>query len=388
MWRGRPTLAEIDLDAVAHNVRELKRLIGNSDLLAVVKANAYGHGAVHVARIALESGAKRLGVACVDEGVQLRRAGITCPILVLGYAAHWEAETVVEHQLTPTVNTRQLALALSAMSTARNVVTPIHLKVDTGLTRFGLLPNEIVDFARAVTAFPRLRLEGLYTHFATADESDKSFLHEQFNIYKDTLRRLGDEGITVALRHAANSGATLDVPETRMDMVRCGITVYGLYPSDSVSRPIKLRPALSLKTQVARIREVPPGTSVSYGRTFVADASTRVALVSIGYGDGLSRALSNKGTVLINGQRAPIIGRVCMDQCVVNADGIASIRTGDEVVVIGQQGQDEITADEIARQLGTINYEITCAVTARVPRVYLQQGTIVVADTLEGTSIF
>ncbi len=386
MWRGHPNWAEIDLDAVAHNVRELKRIIGNADLLAVVKANAYGHGAVMVATTALENGAKWLGVARVDEGVQLRRAAITNPILLIGYASPSEAESIVEHRLTPTVNTKQLALAISAVSSSHNVVTPVHIKVDTGLTRYGLLPDEIVDFAKALKTLPNLRLEGLYTHFATSDERDKSFVHRQLEVYQETLKRLNDEGIDIEIRHAANSGAALDVPEARMDIVRCGITLYGLYPSDFVSREARLRPVLSLKSQVARVSQVPPGTTVSYGRTYETKSVTRLALVPVGYADGLSRALSNRGNVLIRGKRAPIVGRVCMDQCVVNVDEIPDVCVGDEVVIIGRQGSEEITADEVAKQLGTINYEITCNISARVPRIYLRRGRIVATDTLLETT--
>ncbi len=388
MLRGRPNWVEIDLDAVAHNVRELKRLIGDADLLAVVKANAYGHGAPMVARTALKNGAKWLGVARVDEGIQLRRAGIKSPILIIGYSTPSEAESIVKNQLTPTVNSKQFALALSAVSAAYNIACPIHIKVDTGLTRYGLLPDEIVDFAKGLNTLPNLRLEGLYTHFATSDEPDKGFVHQQFKVYRETLQRLTDEGIKITVRHAANSGAALDVPETRMDLVRCGITLYGLYPSTDVSREAKLRPVLSFKSQVARVREVPAGTTVSYGRTYKIDSTTRLALVPVGYADGLSRALSNQGSVLIRGHRAPIVGRVCMDQCVVNVNEIPDVRVGDEVVIIGRQDGEEITADELAKQLGTINYEITSSITARVPRVYLRRGRAVAADTLLETTTF
>ncbi|MCL5265615.1 MAG: alanine racemase [Chloroflexi bacterium] len=386
MWRGRPTWAEIDLDAVAHNVRELKQLIGSAELLAVVKANAYGHGAVMVAKTALENGAKWLGVACTDEGVQLRQAGFACPILVFGYVPPWEAETIVSHRLTPTVNTRQLALALSAISSAQGVVTPVHVKVDTGLTRYGLLPHEILDFARGLLTLPNLRLEGLYTHFATADETDKSYVHQQLRAYRDTLKRFEDEGIRISLRHAANSGATLDLPESWMDMVRCGISIYGLYPSEHVNRRVKLRPVMSLKTQVSRVRQIPEGVSVSYGRTYTTRSHSTLAAISIGYADGLSRAHSNEGSVLVRGHRVPIVGRVCMDQCVVDVSSVPNVQQGDEVVVIGRQGDGEITADEIARQLGTINYEITCAVSARVPRAYVRHGKIIAAETLTDSS--
>lgn len=382
MWQGCPLWAEIDLSAVTHNVRELKRHIGKTELLAVVKANAYGHGAVMVARTALENGASWLGVARVDEAVQLRRAGIGAPILILGYATPYEADAIVAHRVTPTVNTRQLALALSTASAIRNVTTPVHIKVDTGLTRFGLLPGEIVGFAKELATLPNLRLEGLYTHFATSDESDKTFVHEQLAVYQETLQLFAEAGLPIAVRHASNSGAALDVPAAHLDMVRCGITVYGLYPSDAVSRQVKLKPVLSLKARVARVREVPAGTSVSYGRTFRTEAPALLALIPVGYADGYSRALSNRGEVLVRGQRAPIVGRVCMDQFVVNVTDVPGVRTSDEVVIIGHQGEQQISADELATHLGTISYEITSSIAARVPRIYVRQGKIIAADSL------
>ena len=382
-WRGRAAWAEIDLDAIAHNARELKRLIGrNVELLAVVKANAYGHGAVAVSSVALRNGADRLGVACVDEAIQLREAGISSPILVLGYIPPWEADPVVKYRLTPTVNTRQLALALSARSAAAKVTTPVHVKVDTGLTRYGLRPEEVVAFAKRLVSLPALHLEGLWTHFASADEQDKGFTYDQLAVYQDTLADLSRAGIEVTCRHAANSAATLDVPESHLDLVRCGISLYGLYPSGEVSRRIDLKPAMALKSRVARIHRAPSGTSVSYGRTYTTSSGTSLALVALGYADGVRRALSNRGHVLVRGERAPIVGRVCMDQFVADVGGIGGVRHDDEVVLIGQQGEQRITAEEIADLLGTINYEVTCSVSARVPRVYLQNGKTVGADTL------
>ncbi|MBI4319979.1 MAG: alanine racemase [Chloroflexi bacterium] len=382
-WRGRPVWAEIDLDAIAHNTRALKRLIGDKvELLAVVKANGYGHGAVMVSVIALRSGASRLGVACVDEGIQLRRAGISSPILVLGYIPPCEAAEVVRFELTPTVNTMQLALALSSKSAAASVTTPLHVKVDTGLTRFGLLPEEVAGFVKGLLTMPNLRLEGLWTHFASADEPDKEFTHRQLAIYNDTLAALARSGIAVACRHAANSAATLDIPASHLDMVRCGIGVYGMYPSNDVSRPVELRPAMTLKSKVARLRRLPPGTTVSYGRTYVTRAPTSLALVVLGYADGVRRALSNAGHVLVKGRRANIAGRVCMDQFVVDVEGIEGVQQDDEVVLMGRQGLEAIPAEEIAGLLGTINYEVTCGISARVPRVYLSNGKPIGADTL------
>ncbi|MCL5961906.1 MAG: alanine racemase [Chloroflexi bacterium] len=383
MLRGRPTWAEINLDAVAHNVRELKRHIGRRvDLLAVVKANGYGHGAVQVAMTALESGARWLGVACVDEGIQLRRAGIDCPILIIGYSPPWEVEHIVDNALTPTVNTRQFVLALSSVSLSRKRVTPVHVKVDTGLTRFGLLPVEVVDFVKGIVTLPGIQLEGLYTHFSSADEPDKSFTIRQLGMLQEVLDRVSREGIVIPLRHAANSAATLDLPETHLDLVRCGISIYGLYPSDGVSRAVKLQPAMVLKSRVARLRQVPAGTPVSYGRTYQTPEAAHLALVPIGYGDGVARSLSNLGSMLVRGQRVPIVGRVCMDNCVVNVQDVPDVRQDDEVVIIGKQGDGEITAEEIALMRGTINYEVTCSVGPRVPRVYVRKGKVVEVENL------
>ncbi|HIC95808.1 TPA: alanine racemase, partial [Candidatus Bipolaricaulota bacterium] len=355
--------------------RQLKRLVGEkTELMAVVKANAYGHGAVPVARTVLRSGASRLAVNRVIEGVQLRQAGIAAPILVLGYACPGEAEAIVQHDLTPTVNTQELALALSKASVARGKETPVHVKVDTGLGRFGLLPEEVVAFVKGLLRLAALRLEGIWTHFATADEADKGYTHRQFETYRQVVERLEGEGIHFPLHHVANSAATLDLPETHLDMVRCGITLYGLYPSTEVSRPIALRPAMSLKSRVARIRTLPAGSSISYGRTYTTRRPTPIALIPLGYGDGFHRLLSNRGAVLIGGKRASIVGRVCMDQFMVDVSGIEGVQEDDEVVVIGRQGGEEISAEEVAAWAETINYEVVTAITARVPRVYIGGG--------------
>ena len=377
------TWAEIDLDAIAHNVRQLKRHIGERvKLTAVVKANAYGHGAVPVARTALENGAERLAVNRVVEGIELRRAGIAAPILILGYSPPWEAEAIVRHDLTPTITEREVALALARAAASQGKTVPVHVKVDTGMGRFGLLPKEVVDFAKGLADFPNLRLEGLYTHFATADEADKSHTRRQFGIFLDVLKRLEEAGIEVPIRHAANSAATLDLPETHLDMVRCGIAIYGLYPSAEVSHSVPLKPAMSLKSRVARLRTLPAGSCISYGCTYVTSSPTRVALVPVGYGDGYHRLLSNRGQVLIRGRRAPILGRVCMDQFVVDVSDIPGVRLNDEVVVFGRQGEEEISAEEVAAWAQTINYEVVTALMPRVTRVYLRGGRAVAVRPL------
>ena len=365
--------AEIDLDAIAHNARQLKRLVGErTHLAAVVKANAYAHGALEAALVALANGATWLAVARANEGFALREGGVTAPILVMGYTLPSQAADIVRHRLTPAVNSLELAEALSAaVAGASADPLPIHLKVDTGLGRFGLLPEEVLAFARAVIALPGLILEGVFTHFSAADERDKAYSQRQFAEYMQVLRQLEAAGIAVPMKHCANSAATLSMPETHLDMVRCGITLYGLPPSDEVDMVIPVRPAMSLKARVGRVRTLPPGFPISYNRTFTTTRPTPVALVPLGYGDGYRRALSNKGQVLIRGRRAPILGRVCMDQCVVDVSGIPDVHEEDEVVLLGRQSDDEISAQEIAGWVGTNNYEVVAAILARVPRVYV-----------------
>jgi alanine racemase len=372
------TWAEVDLEAIAHNARGLKERAGQeTELMAVVKANAYGHGAVPVAKTALENGASRLAVNRVLEGVELRQAGITAPILILGYSLPSEAETIVRWDLTPTVTTVEGALALSAMSDRQGKVTPVHVKVDTGMGRFGLLPGEVVAFVRRISELPGSKLEGLFTHFAVADSADKTYTRRQFDIYLQVVSQLEEAGFAIPLKHVANSATNLDLPEMNLDMVRCGIALYGLRPSDEVEPTIPLKPAMALKSRVARVRTLPPGSSISYGCTYTTTRATPVALVPVGYGDGYHRLLSNKGSVLIGGKRAPIVGRVCMDQFVVDTTGIEGVRQDDEVVVFGRQGEEEISAEEVAALAGTINYEVVTSILPRVTRVYLKGGEVV-----------
>jgi alanine racemase len=372
------TWAEVDLDAIAHNARGLKECVGEeTELMAVVKANAYGHGAVPVARTALENRATRLAVNRALEGVELRQAGITAPVLILGYSLPIEAETVVRWDLTPTVTTVEGALALSSMSDRQGKVTSIHVKVDTGMGRFGLLPDEVVAFVRRISELPGLKLEGLFTHFALADSADKTYTRRQFGLYMQVVEQLEDAGFTIPLKHVANSAAALDLPEMHLDMVRCGIALYGLRPSDEVEPAIPLEPSMVLRSRVARVRTLPPGSSISYGCTYTTTRPAPVALVPVGYGDGYHRILSNRGSVLIGGKRAPIVGRVCMDQFVVDVTDIEGVRQDDEVVVFGRQGEEEISAEEVAALAGTINYEVVTSILPRVTRVYLKGGRVV-----------
>lgn len=382
MFEGRWAWAEVDLDAITHNVHTLKALIGEKTLLAVIlKANACGHGALPVARTVLAAGADWLAVNTCDEGVQLRQAGISARILLVGYTPASQAATVVANRLTPTVNTIEMAEALSALAGPTDPL-PIHVKVDTGLSRYGLLPDEVVPFCQHVAALPGVRLEGVFSHFASADDADKTSARRQVAVYSDAIKRLRKAGIDVPMRHMAASGAILDMPDTHLDMVRCGISTYGLFPSAEVRHDVPLRPAMSLKGRVARLRRLPAGAGIGYGATFVTTRPTLVALVPIGYADGVKRGYSNKGTVLVRGRRAPVVGRVSMDQMTVDVTDIPGVGEGDEVVLIGRQGDECITWEDFAAVLGTINYEVIVGISPRVPRVYMQGGREVGYTTL------
>ena len=377
------TWAEIDLDAIAFNAAGLKaRAGGKAELMVAVKANGYGHGAVPVARAAMEGGATRLAVHRTLEGVQLRQAGIAAPILIMGYTLPAVSERVVRWNLTPTVNSQPQAEALSAAAAAAGKMLPIHVKIDTGMGRYGLLPDEALGFVRFLSGLPGLALEGLYTHHAVADLADKSFTRHQFGLYMNVVEQLEAAGFTFPLKHVSNSATTLDLPEMALDMLRCGIALYGLRPSGEVEPVIPLRPALTLKSRVVRVRTLPAGASISYGRTYITEKPTRVALVPVGYGDGYHRILSNRGAVLIHGQRAPIVGRVCMDQFVVDVNHIPDVQLHDEVVLVGRQGEGHIPAEEVARWAETINYEVTTGLLPRVVRVYIKGGEIAGLESL------
>jgi len=369
------TWAEVDLDAFAANVAAFRRHVGERvEVFAVLKANAYGHGAVPLAPVALEAGASRLAVHRAIEGRELRQAGIRAPILVMGYTPPAAADLAVEHRLTPSCTTVEFARALSARAAAAGMRVPVHVKVDTGMSRYGLFPEEVVEFARALIELPGLFLEGLFTHFATADAADPIHVRRQLAIFNDVLTSLRAAGIEVPLAHAANSAATMRLPETHFNAVRPGISLYGLDPSSEWPPAFELRPVLALKSRVARVHDLPVGAGVSYGRTFVTQRPTRAALVPVGYGDGFHRLLSNRGSVLVRGKRAPILGRVCMDQFVVDVTDIPGVQQDDEVVLIGRQGQEHIRAEEVARLAETINYEVTTSLMPRVTRVYLRGG--------------
>ncbi|MDI6638023.1 MAG: alanine racemase [Bacillota bacterium] len=381
MWEGhqdRPTVAEVDLASIGRNIAAIRRRIGpGPEIMAVVKADAYGHGAVQVATTALTSGATWLGVALVEEGVVLRKSGIIAPILVFGQLFPSQARRALRYSLSCTVSTYEFAEALSVAATQEGKKGKCHIKVDTGMGRIGVLPRQAASFVRRVAMLPNVEVEGIYTHFATADADDKSFAREQLSRFMEVIETLRTMGVQIQFRHAANSAACVEMPEARLDLVRPGILMYGLSPFSTerfqkVKREMDIRPALSLKTRVSFVKRVPAGTPVSYGSTYVTREDTVIATLPVGYADGLSRGLSNRGEVLIRGRRLPIVGRICMDQCMVDA-GNLEVEVGDEAVLIGRQGDQEISAEEVADKLGTISYEVVCAISKRVPRVYSSQ---------------
>jgi len=368
----RPTYIEINLSAIRHNLEEVRQAVGpERRILAPVKANAYGHGMLQVARTALEAGASMLGVAYLDEAVALRQAGIGAPILIFGSELPENAPEIVHWGLRATLCTYELAKALSqaAVRLRRNAV--VHIKVDTGMGRIGLKVEEIREFLRRILELPGIVVEGIYTHFATADGSgDGEFALAQMEHFRRVVSQLRKEGMELPIAHAANSAAVLRFPSAHLDMVRPGIMLYGLEPFPGASYLADIRPAMTLKSRIVFLKEVPPGASVSYGRTFVAGRRTRIATVPIGYGDGYPRALSNRGKALVRGKRARIVGNICMDQLMLDVTHVEGVRVGDEVVLIGEQGDERITAEELASLAGTINYEIVTSLNGRIPRVY------------------
>lgn len=377
---GLRVWAEIDLDRIAANVRALRSQAGSAHLLAVVKGNAYGHGAVPVARAALAAGAWGLGVVSVDEGEQLRSAGIEGPILILGSSSPSMAPRIVSAGLRSMCSSLEFATALSEAAVGANTETSIHIKVETGLNRFGVLPEDAVALAEKLRTMPGIIVEGLATHLASVDEGDKTFTFEQYKAFRLAADRLA----WVPLHHISSTGAVLDLPGLNNGLVRCGIGIYGYYPSSEVDHSVDLTPALALRSRVARVSTLQAGESVGYGRAWVASKPSRVALVMAGYADGIRRSLSGKGVALVRGQRVPYAGRVAMDMIMLDITDVGEIEVDDEVTLIGEQAGDVLSADELGALAGTISYEILAGIMHRVPRLYSRGGELVAVDDLSG----
>lgn len=375
----RDTVAEIDLDAVGHNVRAFRSwLPKKTGIMAVVKANAYGHGAEPVAREALQNGATHLAVSTLDEAIELQETGIDVPILVMSYIPERGLSEAIARGIRITVYHPDHLQQVIAAATAANIQAILHLKADTGMGRLGARLHEMPKLVQKVLAHKCLLLEGLFTHFACADEKDKSHTHQQAQRFARILQACEQLGAQFSLVHCGNSATAIDLPQYGFNMVRVGISLYGLYPSPEVSRTnVSLQPVMSLKTRIVHLKRVPAGTGISYGTTYRSAKEETIATLPIGYADGFNRLLSNRGSALVRGRRVPIVGRICMDQTMLALPEDLDANLGDEVVLYGRQGVEEIHVDEIAALLGTINYEITCMVSRRVPRVYTRNGQIV-----------
>ena len=385
--------ARIDLDAFEHNVKEIQKKIGpGTGLMGVIKTNAYGHGAVILAKELERLGASWLAVACVEEGIELRKNNIRLPILVLGYTAEDQYKDLLDYNITPAVFSLEMAKAMDRAAAAAGKVLPVHIKVDTGMGHIGYAPTrESAQEIYKISGLEHICVEGMFTHFACADmedEQSKAVTQQQYDRYCQMEQWLGEMGLHIPVRHCANSAGIMDEPEMHKDMVRAGIILYGLYPSDEMPRSaLDLKSVMSLKSHITYIKNVGPGEGISYGHTYVTSKETAVATIPVGYGDGYPRLLSNQGSVLIGGKRAPIIGRVCMDQFMVDITGMDHVCEGDEVTLVGCDGSQEITFDELAGLTGTISYELVCDVGRRVPRVYIKNGNVAAVSSCETVTV-
>ncbi|WP_346877444.1 alanine racemase [Clostridium sp. UBA5712] len=374
----RPVWAEINLDTIATNTKNIKKLVGDKELIAIVKADCYGHGAVDVVPTLLENGASRLAVAMLTEAIELRENNINAPIVILGYTPLYLGEDLINYDIEQTVYDLDYAKELSKIALNFNKKVKIHIAIDTGMGRIGFLPgDDTVKTINEVYNLEGLEVIGIYSHFSTSDEKDKSYANEQLFKFKKVMADLKALGIEIPLKHISNSGAIIDMPETYLNGVRPGIILYGYYPSKEVSKDnLSVKPALTLKAKVAHVKELHKDMYISYGKTFKTNKKTIVATLPIGYGDGYPRALSENAKVIVNGKFASILGRICMDQCMIDVTDIENIKTGDEVIILGGEGDLKFNADDMAEALGTINYEILCRIKSRIPRVYIKNKEV------------
>lgn len=371
------TWAQIDLDALAQNMRNIRKATAEGAMVtAVVKADAYGHGAREVSKTVLENGADRLAVACISEARQLRREGIGAPIMILGASQESESDEIVKYDIIPAVFSYNFAKSLHLAAVRAGKTVKIHIKLDTGMSRIGFVAGEdssAIEEIKKIAALDNIEIEGIFSHFSTSDERDTEYTRRQLDIFLKFCNELEMQGVHIPIRHIANSAAIMMYPESHLEMVRAGIVLYGLYPSDEVDKSrLDLKPVMSLKSRITMVKEKHSGWGVSYGREYITQARTKIATVPVGYADGYTRNLAKKAFVLLSdGTRAKIIGRICMDQCMIDVTNVNNISTGDEVTLFGTDG---VTADDIAAWSDTINYEVVCLVSKRIPRVYVAGG--------------
>jgi alanine racemase len=374
-WLRQRAWVEIDLNALTHNIHEIKRLISsNTDLMAVVKADAYGHGAVSVAQTVLKAGAKWLGVATIPEGIELREAGITAPILVLG--ATYTPEqicAIAQWELQPTLCTPQQAFVFSEILSETDWEVPVHIKLDTGMSRLGVPWQQAAEFVKLVQGLPNLSIASIYSHLATADSADQTVMRQQQGRFKQAIRTLSQIQPKMPRLHFANTAATLTDRALHYDMVRVGLGLYGLYPAPHLRDTCNLKPLMQVKARITQVKTIEAGTGVSYGYQFIADRPLRIAVVGIGYADGVPRLLSNKMQVLIRGQQVRQLGAITMDQMMIDVSSVPNVQPGEVVTVLGRDGNHEITADDWAEAIGSISWEILCGFKHRLPRVAVDQ---------------
>ena len=372
--------AEVNLDNIAHNAKEIRRITDKkAEIMGVVKADAYGHGVMEVAKTLLENGVTRLAVSMLDEAIQLRKNGIDVPILILSYTDPRRAEEIILNDVTQTVFSHDLAEALSEAAVSLDKNIKIHIKIDSGMTRVGFMPGySAVKNVVRISKLPKIIIEGLFTHFASADENDRSYTYMQFERFMSVVSELNRIGIYIPVKHVCNSAGIIEFPEMHLNMVRPGIVLYGMYPSEEVHKDIiDLRPAMTLKANIILVKDVEADTCISYGRIFKTQRESRIATLPIGYADGYTRLLTSKGRVLVNGQSVPIVGKICMDQCMIDVSEVSGeVNVGDEAVLFGNQNGSEIKIEDLADRIGTINYEIACIIGKRIPRVYWKDGQV------------
>jgi alanine racemase len=375
----RPVWAEINLDNLKNNIREVRRITKSKEIIAVIKADGYGHGALDIAPTLLENGATRIAVAVVTEAVELRKGGISCPIIILGYTPQTLVSDLVEFDLEQTVYSYELASEISKVAFKANKVVKIHIAVDTGMGRIGFLPTEeSLEEVYKISRLPNILLEGIFSHFSSADEENKAYSKTQLDKFNWFYNNLITKGIVINMRHISNSAAIIDLPQAHFDAVRPGIILYGYYPSKEVLKEkITLKPVMTLKANIINIKRLSVGESVSYGRKFITERESVIATLPIGYADGYSRLLFNKAMVIVKDNLVPVVGRICMDQCMIDITELKDIKIGDEVILMGESESNRFNGDDIAKLIGTINYEVTCMISKRVPRVYIKDGEIV-----------
>lgn len=375
----RPVWAEINLDHLKHNISAIKNIVKKDTIVcAVIKADGYGHGATEIAKTLLENGADRIAVATLSEAVALRKAGYEVPLMVLGYTPKHQGELILDNNITQTVYSYDQALEFSNAAKQKNQNMTLHLKIDTGMSRLGFQPNEeALHDIKEIFNLPNLTIEGIFTHFAAADDKDKEYTYKQFHTFMDFVNKLEEEGCHIPIKHVSNSAAIIDLPEMNLDMVRPGIILYGLYPSDDVDKSrIDLKQVMELKAKISHVKTLAKDRGISYGLKYTTSGDEKIITMPIGYADGYTRMMSGKAEAIVKGKKIPLVGRICMDQCMANATGV-DVEPGDEVTLYSNDRESGLSIDDIANKLGTINYEIVCMLGKRVPRVYMENNSIV-----------